>query len=129
MSSFKKQTAVTILEMLVVIAIVTAVLGATLRVIANVQFMRERSEDATSLALRANAELEKIKAAPFEEISAGKRQIEDLKGNQTGEISVTELEAGKLKQIDVTMRTSSARNVDEITYSTLIAKPALKKVE
>jgi hypothetical protein len=123
MTTLKSARAVTLMEMIIVCGIVTIALGATLRVISSVQSLRDRSADITSLTLRANAELEKLKVKPFDEITPGKHPISPLPSEQSGEISVTEIQPGKLKQITVTIRTFTARDSDELSFTTMLAKP------
>jgi type II secretory pathway pseudopilin PulG len=126
MKTRRRVRAVTLLELIVVCGIITFSLTATLRVIGSVQSLRERSKDLTALSLRANAELERLKVQPFDEIQPGKRSLASLPDRQTGEIVVSDIHPGTLKQITVTLRATSAKDNAEVSVTTLLAKPVAR---
>jgi hypothetical protein len=122
----RSNRALTLIEMIMVSAIVVFFVGATLRVISVVQSLRERSGNIAALSLRANAEIEKLKMKPFDEIQPGKHALPSLPERQSGEIVITEIHPGGLKQIVVTLRTASAKDIADVTLTTLVAKPIAK---
>lgn len=115
---------VTLIEMLVVSALMGIALVAVMRVISASAHLENRSEVMLRLSLRASAEIERLKTVPYEELNEGTIELENFSSsNDRGEIAIRSLHNGKMKEITITMTHTSAKGFRPIRLVTLIAKP------
>ena len=114
----------TVMEMLVVSALMGVALVAVMRVISASAHLENRSEVTLRLSLRASAEMERLKTVPYEELVEGTRELESFSSsNDQGEIAIRSLHNGNMKEITITMTHTSAKGFRPIRLVTLIAKP------
>ncbi len=115
---------VTLIEMLVVAALMGIALVAVMRVISASAHLENRSEVTLRLSLRASAEIERLKTLPYEEITDGTKELENFSSsNDRGEIAIRSLHNGNMKEITITMTHTSAKGFRPIRLVTMIAKP------
>ena len=115
---------VTLIEMLVVSALMGTALVAVMRVISASAHLENRSEVTLRLSLRASAEMERLKTLPYEELVEGTRELKNFSSlHDQGEVTIRSLHNGKMKEITITMTHTSAKGFRPIRLVTLIAKP------
>lgn len=120
----------TVMEMLVVSALMGIALVAVMRVICASAHLENRSEVTLRLSLRASAEMERLKTVPYEELTEGTRELKNFSNppgrtspNDRGEVTIRSLHNGRMKEITITMTHTSAKGFRPIRLVTLIAKP------
>ena len=120
----------TLIEMIIVSALMGIALVAVMRVISASAHLENRSEVMLRLSLRASAEIERLKTVPYEELNEGTIELENFSSppgrtssNDRGEIAIRSLHNGKMKEITITMTHTSAKGFRPIRLVTLIAKP------
>jgi prepilin-type N-terminal cleavage/methylation domain-containing protein len=110
----------TLIEMLVVSVLMAVALVAVMRVISASANLENRSQ----VTLRANAEMERLKSLPYEELTGGTRELENLPGaNDRGEVTIRSLHNDTMKEITITMTHTAAKGFRPIRLVTLVAKP------
>ena len=114
----------TLIEMIIVSALMGVALVAVMRVISASAHLENRSEVTLRLSLRASAEMERLKTVPYEELTEGTRELENFSSpHDQGEVTVRSLHNGKMKEITITMTHTSAKGFRPIRLVTMIAKP------
>ncbi len=120
----------TLIEMIIVAALMGVALVAVMRVISASAHLENRSEVTLRLSLRASAEMERLKTVPYEELTEGTRELENFLSppsrtgpHDQGEVTIRSLHNGKMKEITITMTHTSAKGFRPIRLVTLIAKP------
>jgi prepilin-type N-terminal cleavage/methylation domain-containing protein len=114
----------TLIEMLVVSVLMAVALVAVMRVISASANLENRSQVTLRLSLRANAEMERLKTLPYEELTGGTRELENLPGaNDRGEVTIRSLHNDTMKEITITMTHTAAKGFRPIRLVTLVAKP------
>ncbi len=126
----------TIIEMLVVSALMGVALVAVMRVISASAHLENRSEVTLRLSLRASAEMERLKTVPYEELNEGTIELENFSNppsrtgppgrtspHDQGEVTIRSLHNGNRKEITITMTHTTPKGFKPIRLVTLIAKP------
>ncbi len=114
----------TVIEMLVVSALMGVALVAVMRVISASAHLENRSEVMLRLSLRASAEIERLKTLPYEQLFEGTRELKNFTNhNDRGEIAIRSLHNGNMKEVTITMTHTTPKGFKPIRLVTLIAKP------
>lgn len=99
----------TLLEMLIAVTIITLMAVSTCEVLGNAKVTRERARQRTELALLAQSELERMRAAPAGDMTPGEseQRPEGTPASVSLERRVTAREDGLL-ELEVTARRAGA---------------------
>lgn len=120
----RRTRGLTIIEMLVVSALMAIALVAVLRAISASTNLENRSEVTLRLSLLANAEMERVKTLRYEELTEGTRALEKLSNpNDQGQVTIRSLNNGNMKEITITMTHTTAKGFQPVQLVTMIAKP------
>ena len=97
--------AVTLIELLVTLVILTALIGSTLYAVSTARRVRARNEILTALTLRANSDLARLRAEPWDRLREGTRRLEDpARPDAAGQAVVRDVPGLALKEITVQWR-------------------------
>jgi len=97
--------ATTLVELLVALVILTALIGSTLYAISTARRVRTRNEILTALTLRANSDLARLRAEPWDNLREGTRRLEDpARPDAAGQAEVRDVPGLALKEITVQWR-------------------------
>ena len=120
MSRQIKKSGVTLLEMLIVSAIMAFALLATLKAVTITRGLTDRSEILTRLMLRAHSEIETRKVVPFERLEVGTTTLSGFDDPRTtGVVTVSSLPDSPGLKIAVDLVTETPRGAHTIYLSAL----------
>lgn len=114
------QKAITLLELLIVMALVTIVLTATVNIIIYAEQSKVWTEAQTQIALLAQKKVAELKTKPFAELKSGTTNF-NYSGTFTieGKIIIEDVVPDKLKQITVDANVKMPRGERNFILTTL----------
>jgi prepilin-type N-terminal cleavage/methylation domain-containing protein len=111
--------AVTLIELLVTLVILTALIGSTLYAVSTARRVRARNEILTALTLRANSDLARLRAEPWDNLREGTRRLEDpARPDAAGRAEVRDVPGLALKEITVQWRQETPAGPCRVTLAT-----------
>jgi len=111
--------AVTLIELLVTLVILTALIGSTLYAVSTARRVRARNEILTALTLRANSDLARLRAEPWDSLREGTRRLEDpARPDAAGQAEVRDVPGLALKEITVQWRLETPAGPCRVTLAT-----------
>jgi len=111
--------AVTLIELLVTLVILTALIGSTLYAVSTARRVRTRNEILTALTLRANSDLARLRAEPWDSLREGTRRLEDpARPDAAGQAEVRDVPGLALKEITVQWRLETPAGPCRVTLAT-----------
>lgn len=116
---------ISLLEMIIVCAIVAILFPAVLQSMKVVSTYSSRAKIETRLIMLANEKIEELKAVPFDNLSIGKKVITIDNKNETGEIIISKFGDGNkinLKKIIVIVSHEDGKIKCDAKLVTLIAR-------
>lgn len=109
-SRHRASRAMSLVELIVAVALMTGVALVNLRVLSSVRRVSKLDEAKTRLALAAHAQLARLRAVPWEDLPEGRKAFEkkdleslglDAAREISGEVAVRDVEGLELKEITV----------------------------
>jgi len=111
--------ATTLIELLVALVILTALIASTLYAVSTARRVRARNEILTALTLRANSDLARLRAEPWDNLREGTRRLEDpARPDAAGQAEVRDLPGLALKEITVQWRQETPAGPCRVTLAT-----------
>lgn len=115
-----RRSAVTLYEMLIVVAVMAFALLGTIKAVSVTRNLADRGEVLTRLMLRAQSEIEAIKAAPFIDLSVGATKLADFEdARTTGAVTISRLPDGNGLKIAVDLVGRTPRGAETIHLAAL----------
>jgi len=115
-----KNSGLTLLEMLVVSAVMAFALVGTLKAVTTARSLTDRSELLTRLMLRAHSEIEARKAAPFESLEVGATRLTGFDDpHTTGVVTISRLSNSPALKIAAEIVCRTWRETETIRLSAL----------
>jgi len=115
-----RRSGVTLLEMIIVAAVMAIALLATIKAVTIARGVTDRGDILTRMMLRAHSEIEARKALPFERLTVGSTPLADLDdSNTTGVVTVSRLLDSPGLRITAELSCRTWRGVEAIRLAAL----------